>query len=35
MVVAYWFCPEEDELTLKEDIILLIYTVHGILSVFK
>lgn len=35
MVVDYWFCPEEDELILREDIILLIHLLDGILSIFK
>ena len=35
MVAYYWFCPEEDELILREDIILLICLLDGILSIFK
>lgn len=35
MVVGYWFCPEEDVFTLREDIIFLLCLLDGILSIFK
>ena len=35
MVVDYWFCLKEDELTLRKDVILLTGLLHGILSIFE